>query len=170
MHFCRLLYNYLYDGKLSRFYRARHNFSYVDQPKVSVTKKVVKLTCRARGLPKPTFSWITPDGTLVNSTVSAPNFEGNSSVITGNMLQKDGCLLIFYTRVTDQGMYKCIAANILGHDIGKVNLTVREGEISLPRESLGKKGSSYVRESQAIFNLDFGFHAMDSRFQVLDSG
>ncbi|CAH3029688.1 unnamed protein product, partial [Porites evermanni] len=126
---CTCIDGYVGDGFLCQ---ARHNFSYVDQPKVSVTKKVVKLTCRARGLPKPTFSWITPDGTLVNSTVSAPNFEGNSSVITGNMLQKDGCLLIFYTRVTDQGMYKCIAANILGHDIGKVNLTVREGEISLP--------------------------------------
>ena len=130
----------------------------------------MKLTCRASGWPEPTFSWITPDGTLVNSTVSAPNFEDNSSVITMNMLQKDGSLLIFYTRVADQGMYKCIATNILGHDVGKVNLTVREGEISLRRESLGKEGSPHVRESQTIFNLDSGFHAMDSGFQVLDSG
>ena len=137
---------------------------------MSVTKKVVKLTCRASGWPEPTFSWITPDGTLVNSTVSAPNFEDNSSVITMNMLQKDGSLLIFYTRVADQGMYKCIATNILGHDVGKVNLTVREGEISLRLESLGKEGSPHVRESQTIFNLDSGFHAMDSGFQVLDSG
>ena len=86
------------------------------------------------------------------------------------MLQKDGSLLIFYTRVADQGMYKCIATNILGHDVGKVNLTVREGEISLRREWLGKEGSPHVRESQTIFNLDSGFHAMDSEFQVLDSG
>ena len=86
------------------------------------------------------------------------------------MLQKDGSLSIFYTRVADQGMYKCIATNILGHDVGKVTLTVREGEISLRREWLGKEGSPHVRESQTIFNLDSGFHAMDSGFQVLDSG
>ena len=137
---------------------------------MSVTKETVKLTCNASGLPEPTFSWITPDGTLVNSTVSAPNLEhleDNSRVIRGNMLQNDGSLLIFYTRVADQGMYKCIATNILGHDVGKVNLTVREGEISLRRESLGK---AHVKESQKIFNLDSGFHAMDSGFQVLDSG
>ena len=140
---------------------------------MSVTKKIVKLTCNASGLPEPTFSWITPDGTLVNSTVSAPNLEhleDNSRIIRGNMLQNDGSLLIFYTRVADQGMYKCIATNILGHDVGKVNLTVREGEISLRRESLGKEGSPHVRESQTIFNLDSRFHAMDSGFQVLDSG
>ena len=104
---------------------------------MSVTKKNVKLTCNASGLPEPTFSWITPDGTLVNSTVSDPNLEhleDNSRVIRGNMLQNDGSLLIFYTRVADQGMYKCIATNILGHDVGKVNLTVREGEISLRGE------------------------------------
>ena len=86
------------------------------------------------------------------------------------MLQKDGSLWIFYTRVADQGMYKCIATNILGHDMGKVNLTVREGEIPLRREWLGKEGSSHVRESQTTFNLDSGFHATDSEFQVLDSG
>ena len=86
------------------------------------------------------------------------------------MLQNGGSLLVFYTRVADQGMYKCIATNILGHDVGKVNLTVREGEISLRLESLGKEGSPHVRESQTIFNLDSGFHAMDSGFQVLDSG
>ena len=133
----------------------------------------MKLTCRASGLPEPMFSWITPGGTLLNSTVSALNLEhleDNSRDITRNMLQNDGSLLIFYTRVADRGMYKCIATNILGHDVGKVNLTVREGEISLQRGSLGKEGSSHVRESQTIFNLDSGFHAMDSRFQVLDSG
>ena len=105
--------------------------------------------------------------------VSAPNsehLEGNSRDITRNMLQNDGSLLIFYTRVADQGMYKCIATNMLGHDVGKVNLTVREGEISLRLESLGKEGSPHVRESQTIFDLDSGFHAMDSGFQVLDSG
>ena len=115
---------------------------------MSVTKKVVKLTCRASGLPEPMFSWITPDGTLVNSTVSDPNLEhleGNSRDITRNMLQNDGSLLIFYTRVADQGMYKCIATNILGHDVGKVNLTVREGEISLRGELVGKEGSPHVR-------------------------
>ena len=140
---------------------------------MSVTKKVVKLTCRASGWPEPTFWWITPDGTLVNSTVSAPNlehFEDNSRVTTGNMPHKGSSLWIFYTRVADQGMYKCIATNILGHDVGKVTLTVREGEISLRRESLGKEGSPHVSESQTIFNLDSGFHAMDSGFQVLDSG
>ena len=84
------------------------------------------------------------------------------------MLQNDGSLLIFYTRVADQGMYKCIATNILGHDVGKVNLTVREGEISLRLESLGKEGSPHVRESQTIFDLDSGFHAMipDSRHWI----
>ena len=67
--------------------------------------------------------------------VSDPNLEhleDNSRDITRNMLQNDGSLLIFYTRVADQGMYKCIATNILGDDVGEVNLTVREGEISLP--------------------------------------
>ena len=121
---------------------------------MSVTKKTVKLTCNASGLPEPAFSWITPDGTLVNSTVSAPNLEhleDNSRVIRWKMLQNDGSLLIFYTRVADQGIYKCIATNILGHDVGKVNLTVREGEISFRLEPLGKEGSPHVRESQTIW-------------------
>ena len=80
--------------------------------------------------------------------VSDPNLEhleDNSRDITRNMLQNDGSLLIFYTRVADQGMYKCIATNILGDDVGKVNLIVREGKISFRGELVGKEGSPHVR-------------------------
>ena len=139
---------------------------------MSVTKKTVKLTCNASGLPEPTFSWITPDGTLVNSTVSAPDLEhleDNSRVIRGNMLQNDGSLLIFYTRVADQGMYKCIASNILGHDVGKVNLTVREGEISLRLESLGKEGSPHACKGIKD-NLQFGLWIPRHGFRIPGAG
>ena len=89
------------------------------------------LTCHASGLPQPTFSWITPDGHTVNAT--APVYESEvlddgSENRRGKILQEDGSLLIFNTGVVDQGVYKCVAINIVGQDKKSVNLTVKEGK------------------------------------------
>ena len=44
------------------------SIDYTDPPLESATKENVTLTCHVSGLPEPTFTWITPDGTLVNAT------------------------------------------------------------------------------------------------------
>ena len=89
------------------------------------------LTCHASGLPQPTFTWITPDGHAVNAT--APFYErevleDGSENKRGKILQEDGSLLIFNTRDNDQGVYKCVAINVMGQDESSVNLTVKEGK------------------------------------------
>ena len=90
------------------------------------------LTCHANGLPEPTFIWIAPDGKVINTTDPVNKnefFESDGENKTaGKVLQKDGSLLIFNTRVHDQGVYKCVATNAMGKDERSVNLTVREGE------------------------------------------
>ena len=91
------------------------------------------LTCHASGLPEPTFFWITPDGHFVNTSQSVFEFEildDDSQKTRGKKLQEDGSLLVFDTRVHDQGVYKCVAINVMGKDERSVNLTVREGKIS----------------------------------------
>ena len=89
------------------------------------------LTCHASGLPQPTFTWITPDGHAVNAT--APVYESEvlddgSENRRGKIVQEDGSLLIFNAGVVDQGVYKCVAINVVGQDIKAVNLTVKEGK------------------------------------------
>ena len=89
------------------------------------------LTCHASGLPQPTFTWITRDGHAVNAT--APSYESEvlddgSEIRKGKIVQEDGSLLIFNTRVVDQGVYKCVAINVMGQDNKSVNLTVKEGK------------------------------------------
>ena len=89
------------------------------------------LACHASGLPQPTFTWITPDGHAVNAT--APVYESevlddSSENRRGKIVQGDGSLLIFNTRVVDQGVYKCVAINVVGQDNKTVTLTVKEGK------------------------------------------
>ena len=86
------------------------------------------LTCHARGLPVPTFTWILPDGSPVNATKSV--YEIEIPETRGAKLQEDGSLLVFNTHVRNTGIYKCVAINVMGKDERSVNLTVREGEIS----------------------------------------
>ena len=108
---------------------------YADPPIVSGAEENVTLTCQARGLPEPTFTWITPDGHVVNGTQSVYEMEildDDSQIKRGKEIQEDGSLLVFDTRVHDQGIYKCFATNVVGQDVRSVNLTVREGEISIP--------------------------------------
>ena len=88
------------------------------------------LTCQASGLPQPTFIWITPDGHTVNLT--APVYESEILVDgsengRGKILQEDGSLLIFNTVEGDQGIYNCVAINVVGQDKTSVNLTVKKG-------------------------------------------
>ncbi|KAL9950786.1 hypothetical protein ACROYT_G043346 [Oculina patagonica] len=102
---------------------------HVDPPTEAGTEENVTLTCHADGLPEPTYTWITPDGYAVNATASVYEIEildDDSQNKRGKTLQKDGSLLIFNTRVHDQGIYKCVAINVMGQDKGSVNLTVRE--------------------------------------------
>ena len=90
------------------------------------------LRCHARGYPKPTFFWITPEGDFVNATRAIREFEyldDDSKRVRGKMLQNDGSLLLFNTRVYDSGVYKCVAVNVAGESEGFVNVTVTEGEL-----------------------------------------
>ncbi|XP_020631458.1 hemicentin-1-like [Orbicella faveolata] len=108
---------------------ARPSIYYVDPPTETGTEENVTLTCQADGLPQPTFSWITPDGHAVNATApvnKSGELDDGSENRRGKILQKDGSLLIFNTRDADQGVYKCVAKNVMGQDERRVNLTVKE--------------------------------------------
>jgi len=124
---CTCLDGYFGDGFLKC--QAPPSIFYVDPPIVSGTEENVTLTCHASGLPEPTFTWITPDGHFVNTSQSLFEFEildDDSQKTRGKKLQEDGSLLVFDTRVHDQGVYKCVAINVMGKDERSVNLTVRE--------------------------------------------
>lgn len=102
------------------------------QPMSSGVEENVTLRCHARGYPKPTFFWITPEGYFVNATKPIYEIEfldDDSKRLRGKMLQNDGSLLLFNTRVHDSGVYKCVAANVAGESESSVNVTVTEGEL-----------------------------------------
>ena len=116
------------------WFLAPPSITYTDPPLESAAKENVTLTCHASGLPEPTFTWITPDpdGTLVNATAPVrkvvETLDDGSEVFSGKELQEDGSLLVYNTRVEDQGVYKCVATNYLGKAVGNVSLNVREGK------------------------------------------
>ena len=100
------------------------------------------ISCHADGLPEPTFTWITPEGETVNATTAIYEIEildDDSKNMRGKILQKDGSLLIFNTRVGNGGIYKCVARNVMGTDEGSVNVTVREGIRKTPYASIFKQ-------------------------------
>ena len=95
------------------------------------TKENVTLVCHARGVPAPEFTWMTPQG-IVNGTSSIYEKEyldDGSFRTRGKILQDDGSLLVFNTRVYDKGSYTCVAVNVMGKDERTVNLTVSRGKI-----------------------------------------
>ena len=92
------------------------------------------LTCHASGLPQPTLIWLTPDGHAINATAplyESEDLDDGSKNRRGKIVQKDGSLLIFNTRDVDQGIYKCVAINVMGQDERSINLTVKEGKIRI---------------------------------------
>ena len=116
------------------FFLAKPSIYYVDPPIETGTEDNVTLRCHASGLPQPTFTWITPDDQAVNAT--APVYEreyldDGSENIRGKILQEDGSLLIFNTHDGDQGVYKCVAINVMGRDERRVNLTLKKGRNSI---------------------------------------
>ena len=113
------------------FFLAKPSIYYVDPPTVTGTEENVTLTCHASGLPQPTFTWLTPDGHAVNATApvyESENRDDGSKNRRGKIVQKDGSLLIFNTRDVDQGIYKCVAINVMGQDEKNINLSVKEGK------------------------------------------
>ena len=104
---------------------------YINPPIESSTEENVTLACHATGLPDPTLTWIMPDGESVNATSLIYEIEvldDGTHKTRGKMLLKDGSLLVFDTRVHDQGIYKCVAVNVVGKDERNVSLTIRKGE------------------------------------------
>ncbi|XP_068676713.1 uncharacterized protein [Montipora foliosa] len=100
-----------------------------DPPISSGTEENVTLRCHARGYPEPTFLWIMPDDEFVNASSHVLQFEvhdDDTKKTRGKILQKDGSLLVFNTRVHDSGIYKCRAVNVAGRDERSVNLTVNK--------------------------------------------
>ncbi|XP_068727885.1 uncharacterized protein [Montipora capricornis] len=74
----------------------------------SGTEENVTLRCHARGYPEPTFLWIMPDDEFVNASSHALEFEvldDDTKKTRGKILQKDGSLLVFNTRVHNNGIY-----------------------------------------------------------------
>ena len=115
------------------FFLAKPSIFYVDPPTESGTEENVTLTCYASGLPRPTFTWITPDGHAVNATASvyeSEDLDDDSKNRRGKIVLEDGSLLIFNTRDVDQGIYKCVAINVMGQDERSINLIVKEGKSS----------------------------------------
>ena len=107
---------------------------YVDPPTETGTEENVTLTCQASGLPQPTFTWITPDGHAVNATApvyESEDLDDGSQNRRGKVLQEDGSLLIFNTRDVDQGVYECVAKNVMGWDKENVTLTIKKGKRNL---------------------------------------
>ena len=112
--------------------RAPPSIYNVDPPKEAGTEENLTLQCHARGLPPPAFAWVTPNGYYINATKSVyETLDDDSQNTRGKKLQKDGSLLVFNTRVHDQGLYKCVAINVMQKDERRANLTAREGKIRL---------------------------------------
>ena len=113
------------------FLLAPPSIYFVDPPTETGTGENVTLTCQASGLPEPTFTWITPDGHAVNATAlvyESEVLDDGSENRRGKVVQEDGSLSIFNTRIADQGVYKCVAINVVGQDNKTVNLKVKEGK------------------------------------------
>jgi len=116
------------------FFLAPPSIYYVDPPTETGTEENVTLTCQASGLPQPTFTWITPDDYAVNATApfyESKDLDDGSKNRRGKILQEDGSLLIFNTRDVDQGVYKCVAENVMGRNESRVILTVKKGKNSI---------------------------------------
>jgi len=114
--------------------QAKPSIFYVDPPTESGTEENVTLTCYASGLPRPTFTWITPDGHAVNATASvyeSEDLDDDSKNRRGKIVLEDGSLLIFNTRDVDQGIYKCVAINVMGQDERSINLIVKEDLVGI---------------------------------------
>ncbi|XP_068676392.1 uncharacterized protein [Montipora foliosa] len=124
---CTCLKGYFGDG--FRICQAPPYIWKSDPPISSGTEENVTLRCHARGYPDPTFLWIMPDDEFVNASSHVVEFElldDDTKKTRGKILQKDGSLLVFNTRVHDSGMYKCLAVNVAGRDEKSVNLTVNK--------------------------------------------
>ncbi|KAJ8300018.1 hypothetical protein KUTeg_021537 [Tegillarca granosa] len=80
---------------------------------VSIAEKVI-LTCSVGGDPLPEITW-TKNGRTV---------EYNERI----QLLSNGSLVIYHSTSADAGLYKCLASNDAGTDIGVAMLTVHEGE------------------------------------------
>ena len=114
------------------FVSAPPSIHYSDPPIESGINENVTLKCHASGLPEPTFIWITPEGDVINASMRIIEIEildDGSQNTRGKILQDDGSLLVFDTRVYDGGIYKCVAGNFLGKDERNVSLAVRKGEV-----------------------------------------
>ena len=107
------------------------SINYID-PAIEIgTEENVTLACHAEGLPEPTITWVTPDEQVVtaaNETLETTTLDDGSKFVRGKKMLQDGSLLIYNTRDNDDGIYKCIAKNVVGTDEKSVNVTVRDGK------------------------------------------
>ncbi|KAG8589864.1 hypothetical protein GDO81_006550 [Engystomops pustulosus] len=82
-----------------------------------VTKTVeesVTLPCSADANPNAEVNWILPNNNIINSGTNK----------TGAYLLNDGSLLIPTTKLTDSGLYRCIALNQYGEDHYSVQVAI----------------------------------------------
>ncbi|XP_038068608.1 leucine-rich repeats and immunoglobulin-like domains protein 2 [Patiria miniata] len=74
------------------------------------------LSCEATGIPIPNVMWLDPNGTVI------PDEWQGRFIISSDMT-----LLVISVELSDQGMYTCLAQNVLGEmDSAVVNLTVTD--------------------------------------------
>uniref|UniRef100_A0A4W3GE92 Ig-like domain-containing protein n=1 Tax=Callorhinchus milii TaxID=7868 RepID=A0A4W3GE92_CALMI len=77
--------------------------------------QTVGLQCKAEGVPKPTYTWVTPQ----NNSLTTQG--------TGRLrVLRDGTLEIRYAQLQDSGAYQCVATNEAGRDSAGAVVSVRD--------------------------------------------
>ncbi|XP_071810378.1 uncharacterized protein [Asterias amurensis] len=94
----------------------------VDKQLTALTGKSVTLTCTATGIPAPTVIWLSP-----NDTEITHDWQGRFAILRGQILH------ITPVEKHDEGMYTCLAHNILGEGRAEVNLTVTTSKSDAPQ-------------------------------------
>ena len=79
-----------------------------------------KITCRAIGFPIPDIVWLNNDGREVDESRLVTDTPVATGV--GNLFSMSVSMIV---RRGDDGVYTCVANNILGSDNSSVNITVQ---------------------------------------------
>ncbi|PFX22514.1 Fibroblast growth factor receptor 1 [Stylophora pistillata] len=155
---CSCLKGFVGNGVLCQ---APPSINYVD-PAIEIgTEENVTLACHAEGLPEPTITWVTPDEQVVtaaNETLETTTLDDGSKFVRGKKMLQDGSLLIYNTRDNDDGIYKCIAKNVVGTDEKSVNVTVRDDLVGV---------DAAITIEDEIFDQDLE-NKSSTRYQTLE--
>ncbi|XP_075706886.1 matrix-remodeling-associated protein 5 [Rhinoderma darwinii] len=112
-----------------------------------VTKTVgetVTIPCSSLANPNADVNWILPNNNIINSATNK----------TGTFLLNDGSLLIPTTKLTDSGLYRCIAINQYGADDYSVQVAIlRKYSEQLNKVTIIKKHPMVKVSSKPTYDL-----------------